>query len=283
LCWGEIKLERINALYWLGQPGEMLRLLDEIRPVFEQRGTMVQRARLHQTSAITLLRQNRYSRSPQAVEHARAYLDLVKEMNDANALPAARFQLGFAALWASEDLDLAEEHIQEALSLAERRGDISLLNRCLTYLTVVFRQRGQLEQARSYAERGLEVAVSGQMNEYIGAALGNLAWVAWRAGDDAAARVHGQAALDAWQRYSGVYMFEWIGRWPLMAMMLAEDDLVEAIAHARVLLDERQKRMPSTIESALESALRTWNAGDDGASRAYLKTAVELARAHHYL
>jgi DNA-binding SARP family transcriptional activator len=282
-CWGEIRLERINALYWLGQPGEMLRLLDEIRPVFEQRGSMAQRARLHQTSAITLLRQNRYSPSSQAIEHARAYLDLVKEMNDANALPAAHFQLGFAALWALEDLDLAEEHVQAALSLAERRGDISLLGRCFTYLTVVARQRGQVEQARSYAERSLEVAVSGQMNEYIGAAQGNLAWVAWRSGDDAAACIHGQAALDAWQQYKGVYMFEWIGRWPLLAMVLAENDLAKAIAHARVLLDEGQKRMPSTIEAALESALESGRAGDDMASRSFLETAVELASAHHYL
>ena len=282
-CWGEIKLDRINLLYWLGRPDEMLRLLDEIRQVFEQRGSMAQRARLHQTSAITLLRQNRYSLSSQAIAHTRAYLDLIKEMNNTNTLPAAHFQFGFAALWASEDLDLAEEHMQVALSLAEQRGDVSLLGRCLTYLTVVARQRGQIEQARSYAERGLEVAVSGQMHEYIGAAQGNLAWVAWRSGEDAAARVHSQAALDAWQRYNGVYMFEWIGRWPLMAMMLAEGDLAEAIAHARALLDEKQKRMPSVIESALDSALESGQAGDDTASRSFLETAVELASAHHYL
>jgi predicted ATPase len=283
LCWGEIKLERINTLYWLGQPGEMLRLLDEIRPVFEQRGSTVQRARLHQTSAITLLRQNRYSPTPQAVEHARAYLDLVKEMNDSSATPAAHFQLGFAALWATSGLDLAEEHIREALSLAERRGDISLLGRCFTYLTVIARQRGQVEQARSYAEQGLEVAVSGQMNEYIGAAQGNLAWVAWRSGDDAAARVHSQAALDAWQQLNGEYMFEWIGRWLLLAMMLAEDDLAGAMDHARALIDERQTRMPSAIESALEAALRAWHAGDDVTSRSFLETAADLASAHHYL
>ena len=282
-CWGEIKLERINALYWLAQPNEMLRLLDEIRPVFEQRGSAVQRARLQQTSAITVLRQNRYSRSPQAVEHARAYLDLVKEMNDAKALPAAHFQLGFAILWASEDLDLAEEHILEALSLAERRGDVSLLGRCLTYLAIVARQRDQVERARSYAQRGLAVAASGQMNEYIGAAEANLAWVAWRSGDEVAARTHGQAALDAWRRYNGEYMFEWIGRWPLMAMELVEDDLADAIAHARVLLDERQKRMPSPIESALEAALCAREAGDSVASRSFLETAAELASAHHYL
>jgi DNA-binding SARP family transcriptional activator len=282
-CWGEIKLDRINLLYWLGQLDGMLRLLDEIRQVFEQRGSLAQRARLHQTSAITLLRQNRYSPSSQAIEHARAYLDLVKEMLDANALPAAHFQLGFVALWGSEDLDLAEEHIREALSLADRRGDISLLGRCFTYLTVVARQRGQVEQARSYAEQGLEVAVSGQMNEYIGAAQGNLAWAAWRSGDDAAAHIHGQAALDAWQQYKGVYMFEWIGRWPLLAMVLAENDLAKAVVHAHVLLDERQKRMPSAIESALEAALQMQQAGNEAASRSFLETAVELASEHRYL
>ena len=282
-CWGEIKLDRINLLYWLGQSDEMVRLLEEIRQVFEQRGSTAQRARLHQTSAITLLRQNRYSPSPQAIEHARAYLDLVKEMADSNALPAAHFQLGFAVLWGSEDLDYAIEHIREALSMAERRGDISLLSRCITYLAVAARQRGQVEETRIYAERGLEIAVSGQMSEYIGAAQGNLAWVAWRSGDNATARDHGQAALHAWQQYSGDYMFEWIGRWPLIALMLAERDLAEAIVHARALLDERQKRMPSNIESTLESALRMAQSGNVTATRSLLETAVELASVHHYL
>ena len=61
-CWQQIQLERLNALYWLGQASQMLALIDQIRPFFDLKAAAVQQARLHQITGITLLRANRYSR-----------------------------------------------------------------------------------------------------------------------------------------------------------------------------------------------------------------------------
>jgi hypothetical protein len=143
--------------------------------------------------------------------------------------------------------------------------------------------RGQVEQARTNAEHSLDVAVAGQMHEYIGAAHGNLAWVAWRIGDMAAVRVHGQKSLEAWQRLPAEYMFEWVGRWPLIGIALTEDDLIEALSQARALLEASQKRMPEIIESALEAAIRAADEGDHAASRTFLKQAADAARDSEYL
>lgn len=78
----------------------MLNLINRIQHRFEHRAFTAQRARrLHQISVIAILRHNRYSASPQAVEHARAYLSVMQEMGDSDALPAAHFQLGFTTLW----------------------------------------------------------------------------------------------------------------------------------------------------------------------------------------
>src|SRR5262249_5801887 len=107
-CWGQIKLERINVYYWLGQTREMLELIDQIRLLFEQRGSIMQQARLHQISAIALLRANRYDHSIQAVEHAFAYLKIIQETDDERALPAAHFQVGFSLLWATNNLATSE-------------------------------------------------------------------------------------------------------------------------------------------------------------------------------
>jgi DNA-binding SARP family transcriptional activator len=282
-CWGLIKLERLNALYWLGQATDMLKLISQVQSAFEQRGSTLQRARLHQISVLALLRKNRYSLTPQAAEHARAYLSLVAETGDINALPAAHFQVGFAQLWGARDLHSAEAEIQVALSLAERSGDISLEARCLTYLTVIARMRGQVEMAQTYAEASLRVAVAGQMHDYVGAAHGNLAWLAWRNQEDGAVRSHGQAALEAWNRLPAGYMFEWIGRLPLIAGALMDGDLADGVMHARTLLDERQQQMLPEIDSALVAAIHAADAGDSPATDYYLQKAVDAARQSGYL
>ena len=282
-CWGQIKLERMNVLYWRAQTTEMLQLIDQLRLLFEQHGSVIQQARLHQISAVALLRAHRYDTSAEAVEHARAFLQTIGEVGDVSALPSAHFQVGFGLLWATDDLATAEQEIQMALALAQQSGDVSLEARCLTYLTVIARKRGELDQVHGYAERSLRAAEAGQMYEYIGAAEGNFAWLDWRKGNIAGARLRGAAALAAWSHVSVHYMFEWLGRWPLIALALRDNDLAEAMTQARVLLDEQQKRMPAAIETALEGALRAAEADDLGASRDLLEQAAALAQPLGYL
>jgi DNA-binding SARP family transcriptional activator len=281
--WGQIRLEHLNVLYWLGHSVEMLHLIDMVQRNFQQRASRIQQARLRQMSAVALLRHNRYSLSPEAVEHARAYLCTMQDMGESGAVPAAHFQVGFSALWATEDLGAAEREFHTALDLAERSGDISLRGRCLTYLTVIHRLRSQVEEARTTARQSLEVALAGQMHDYIGAAHGSLAWAAWRVGDMDNARMHGQQALEAWRRLPAGYMFEWIGRWPLIGIALTEGNLSEALSQARPLLEASQKRMPESIEPALEAAIRAAEEGDLVASHTFLEQAAKAARDRSYL
>ena len=282
-CWGQINLERVNVFYWRGQTAEMLQLIAQLQSQFEQRGTYIQQAHLYQMSLYALLRHNRYAPVAQAVETARIYFSMIEQAGEVGALPSGHFLIGFVELWAGNDLNFAEQEIGTALVLAQQTGDISLEGRCLTYLTVIARMRGALDQVRDYAERSLRVAEAAKMYEYVGAALGNFAWLEWRKGDIAAARIRGQAALEAWKRVPIAYMMEWVGRWPLIGAALAEDDLSEALAQARVLLEEQQKRMPAPIESLFESAVHAANTGDLAASRAFLEQAADLAPQFGYL
>jgi DNA-binding SARP family transcriptional activator len=282
LCWAQVTLERIATYYWLGQAAEMIPLVEQIRPVIEQHGSPLQRARIHQISLAAVMRRDRWCVSMEAVHYARAYLRSLEDAGNVEMLPSARFQLGFALLWANE-LAEAEEECRAALELAERSDDISLQGRCLTYLTVIARKRGQVELVQTIAEQSLRVATVGQMPDYIGAAHGNLAWVAWRTSDLAAVRAQGQEALHAWQDLPAGYMFEWIGRWPLIGVALAEGNAVEVGAHARVLLDERQQRAPSVLESALQAAVTATDAGDLDGAAAHVESIADTARAQGFL
>lgn len=280
LCWGQIQLERMNVLYWLSQSNEMLELIDRVELVFERYSSLIHQTRLSFMRVVGLLRKSRYTLSSQAASEARIYFRAIEEIGDPNALPAAHFQLGFALLLAEDNLPEAEQELHTALMLAERTGDISLQARCLTYLTVIARIRGQIEQTRNFGERSLRIALAGQMYEYIGAAHGNLAWLAWREGNIAAARVEGHKAVEAWRRLPAGYMFEWVGRWPLIGIALEDGEVDEALAQARVLLDDSQKRMPPPIEAALEAAVGT---DDRATGRAYLEIAAASAREQGYL
>ena len=280
--WAEIQLERIMLDYWLGEVGAMLQLIERVRPALESIGDTAQRARLHQISMIALLRRDRYNGSPEAVGHARAYLDTVAAIQDPHAVPAAHFQLGFALLW-SGNLTDAEQHISHALDLAERSGDLSLQGRCLTYLTVIARQRGDVDQVQAYAKHSLDVAEASQMHDYIGAAHGNLAWVAWRTGDLHMVRSHGHAALEAWRQLPAGYICAWTARWPLIGAALAESDIAGAVEHARNLLDERQQRPPRLIEAALEAAVQAAQSSDLAAAFTLLQAACAPARELGYL
>ncbi len=282
LCWIEINLERIMTHYWLGQAVEMLQIIGQIQPVIKQHGSLILQARPHQLSSIGLLRGSRYRASNAAIVHAKAYLSAIEQASAPDLLPAAHFQLGFVLLWADK-LDAAEQEIQTALAFAERSGDISLEGRCLTYLTVIARKHGQLEQTRAYAERSLRVATAGNMLDYIGAAQGNLAWLAFRAGDLEQTRMHGAAALAAWSQLQASYMFEALARWPLIGVALAEKDAAEIRTHARALLDERQARLPEVLEQALEAVVGTADDGDWDAIYAQLEPVIDLAREQGYL
>jgi hypothetical protein len=167
--------------------------------------------------------------------------------------------------------------------LAERTGDISLEARCLTYLTIVGRKRGQFDAVHAYAERSLQVAMAEHMPDYMGAAHANLAWLAWRAGNLPEARAHGQQALTAWRETSLVFASEWTALWPLIGVALTENQVAQAAEYARALLDQKQQRPPEVLEVALEATVRAADIGDLEAVRVAITHALSPARALGYL
>ena len=169
-----------------------------------------------------------------------------------------------------------------ALELAVRVGDIHTQKQCLTYLTIVYRKLGQVEEATDYALRSLEAATSVQDPTYIGAARANLAWVAWRKANLTEALEKGKAALESWQQSPG-YPFQWLALYPLISVALAHDRIPEAVEYARGLLEPAQQALPDPLKTVLEEAIETWERGEPEAARAYLDRAIKLAQEMGYL
>jgi tetratricopeptide (TPR) repeat protein len=275
--WVEVQLDLMWLLYMRASLTEMAEVAERAKPAVESWGTPAQRGVFYMRLVLLAHRRERYLPSAQTIADAEASLVSIRESDALGQIAFTQFALGFTYLW-SGALDSAEAEMQAALELAERTGDIVLQSRILTYLAVGFRKRGRVEQVRDAVVRCLAISTTGHMDEYIATATANLAWVAWRQGDVAQAREGAQAALELWNRNPIVYPFRWTALWPLLAMALEEDQIAEALEHARALLEPAQQRLPDTLTALLDDAIRAWQRARPEIAAAHLRRAVQLAQ-----
>ncbi|NTX59276.1 AAA family ATPase [Myxococcus sp. CA051A] len=280
--WVQLQGERITVHYWLAQLDEMRALVEGVRPVMRAHGTPLQRARFFNSLVQMQLRSERYQASTETVAHARAYAEAALEAEGDAEHAGARCVVAMVLLFHGA-LDEAQSWMEDALKGAERLGDVTLQTRCLSYLTVILRLRGQVSAASETTARTLELATRSGMADYQGAAHAHRAWVASRAGDTVLSREEATEALRLWQPLSLVFPFQWMARWPLLAVELEQGRLTEALEHARALLAHHQQRLPDALTQPLSTALEHQDARRLEDARATLRQACESALRLCYL
>ena len=237
--WIELQLDQAWWLYWRAEVDRLVQLIEGCRQEVADHGTAVQRARLMQCLLTATMRKENYRLSETAAALAREARVLADAAGDAAVTGEAQFLLGFALLF-HERWDLARTELRQALQHAELHGDVPVRVRALTYLGVAERRAENLVECERIARNTIELARQADMTDYVGAAEGNLAWVALRRGDVEAVRQHGKRALEAWARPPAVYPFQWLARWPLAAALERADDSSGARECLLPLLDARQ-------------------------------------------
>jgi DNA-binding SARP family transcriptional activator len=280
-AWIEVRVDTMWLSYWMRRTDRMADLAYEARPAVEEYGTPVERARFFQVLVLMALQRERYRPSEETVANARASLAASQETHDLSIMPMTQFTLGLVCL-CRDDLVLAEEALQAARLMAERIGDIAVETRCLTYLTVLHRQLGQVDEVRHYLVQSLEAATTAHIPLYVAAAKANLAWVAWREEDLSEAAANGEAALDLWQQMQP-NPFWWLALWPLIGVALAREEVAAAMTYARTLLDPLQQRLPAEMEAALESGVDAWKHDRIDAAKRHLQQAANIAASLGYL
>jgi class 3 adenylate cyclase len=278
--WIQIQLERMTLHYWLNHWHKISELADKLQPIMEQYGQPTQRVNFFLSLGNMNNRRDRFVVSEETLILCRSALAISQEADNPSDIAWARFLLGFGHLWRGE-LDQAEAHMQTALTLAERTGDIVHQSRCLTYLTILYRKHGQVEKARHYIFRSLAIATAAQTLEIIPTAKANLAWVAWCEENLSEAEVNGRAALDLWQQLpvdQAIYPFQWTAFWPLIGVALAQGLTTEAVDYARALLEPSQQRLPDALTALIEEAIESWEGGETEITHTYLNQAINLAQ-----
>jgi hypothetical protein len=218
-AWIAAQHERMSVLYWLHDTETYARVLEQARPFVEAHGSAEQRAGFLLNVLGLSMTRDRFLLDDETVELARAAYAAAQEA-EPSPFWWAVFDLGFVLLWHG-NLDEATVVLRESLAEAERRGDLSVQSRALTYLMVAGRKRGDAERVQKAIGPVIERARQASLPEYEAMAIASRAWVAWRSGEDEKAATDAQAALRTWQELPVRYMFDWMALWPLVAIALA--------------------------------------------------------------
>ncbi|MCX6032223.1 MAG: AAA family ATPase [Chloroflexi bacterium] len=283
--WIQVLFDTNMLYYWQRQVPQADELRRTLQPMVEQHGTPAQRAAFLQHMFRIEFVRNRCVATDEMVTWATAALAALGESGDSAGIAGAQFQVGFAVLWHS-DPHSAREPLQRALRLAEETGDIALQTRCLTYLTIAYRQCGQVAETAKLAAQALVAATTVHMPEYVGAAQANQAWLAWLSGDTGTTEAHGRAALASWHQLDPGHAsmpFQWLALWPLIAAALHEKQLSLAVEYARNLLDPSQQQLPDALTASLEQAVQAWTEDAPESAHSLLDQSLTLAQQMHYL
>jgi DNA-binding SARP family transcriptional activator/tetratricopeptide (TPR) repeat protein len=283
--WIQVSLEISLVYYWIGQLQDADQLCLQLEPVIEQHGAPAQRAAYFQSIWRIEFRRNRFVATPEVVSVSKAVLAIEQQISNQAGVPAAQFGIGFTLLW-HRDVEPAKDLFQMALRLAEETGDISLQARCLSYLTIAYRQSGQIEETEQSAARNLEVATLANMPEYIAMAKANQAWIAWRVDNIALSQELSNAALKLWHQLPSGHAsapFQWLAYFPLIAVSLQQDKVHLAVNGARALLDPNLQRLPDTLITTLEQAIQAWDRNEAESAHVLLHQLIVLAQQMHYL
>jgi tetratricopeptide (TPR) repeat protein len=251
----EIACAWLHLLYFIAPIDLLQERLDTYGPMIERHGTAWQRASALSVMSSASMRSERYAVDDETVEDVRAALAAAREAGNIGVAAAQQFALGFALLWAAR-LDEAETEITEALRESERIGAATLRTPCLTYLTHVYRKRGDVVEVRRLAELALEAARATNMEEYVAQAYANLAWVAWREGDDGRAEELARAAWSDWDDHLR-RVWAWMPVFPLLGLALRAGRDDEARQLAEVLVDPTRQPLPAEVEEALRAGRLT--------------------------
>ncbi|MBV9258263.1 MAG: hypothetical protein JO215_09615 [Ktedonobacteraceae bacterium] len=257
---------------------EMAEMLAKIQPTVEQSGTTVQQAQFFLSAAAWHIARDRFLASEETVAQFRSALSAAQQTQHTSLVGFARFGLG-RALFLSGRLDEAEEQMRAAMNVGDELGHVLLLERCLSFLPFIFRQRGQVEEVRWAITRALKVPEM----KLTSLLLAHRAWLARRDGEMDKAEAYSRAALEEWQHQRQVNPHQWAALWPLIGALLAQQRISEAMHYERMLLDVGQQPSSEQLDALLESAWQAWDAGQQTRAHAHLQQALLLAEEKGYL
>jgi len=281
LEWVQLQLDRAWALYFSHRVVELGNHLAEVRERIEPHGTPAQQAAYHACVSLYGMRRDGGHPGDDVLASARTALIMGRRAGDLRQLASHHFNLGLVRFLRRE-LVRAEKEIERSLSLADRTGDGTVRMRCVTYLPVVARLAGDVERTAELAGRALEEARDVGAVDYVGAALGNLAWVALRRGLPEETLRLGNEAWVAWESVPYRYPLRWLAVFPMLAVAAGRKDWATVVRWLRTLVEHDQYGLDRRVEALIPAVVaRSMERGQTDA-RDGLAELLSMARTAGY-
>ncbi len=276
--WVQLQLDRAWTLYFAAHTGALEDHLAAVRELIEQHGTPAQLAAFHACVSRHGILRDRGHPGDDVLSSARTALMMGREAGDLRQLASHHFHLGLVHLL-RHVLRPAIREFERSLPLADRTDDSTVRLRCLTYLPVATRLSGDVERTAELAARALEEARIVDARDYVGAALGNLAWVALRRGRPDETLRLGDEAWATWESVPFRYPLRWLAVLPMMAVAVGREDWPAAVGWARTLVEHDQYGLDRRVEMLLPAVLERWDSGREREAQDGVTELLAMARA----
>lgn len=268
-----LNLDQALMLYYLPDADRAMTHLRAAEELIESDGTSVHRGRFLFILSSLRLWQERYRPSDETLRLYQQSFQLWQESGIPIETGFSIFGLAFTHLWRGE-LEKAEQLLLFGLGKASLADDLIKETFYLTYLSLLYRLRDRQDLVREYTTRLLRATSVDRMMTYHQVGLANQAWLALKAGDRDTARELAGQAIEYWAAQPTPYPFEWVARWPLLKIALADGRIDAAVAIARPLLAPLQQQPPAAIERCLADAMTAFDQGQRDAAEQLLTRAV---------
>jgi DNA-binding SARP family transcriptional activator len=249
--WLELKLDaRAGLQSQTRQPERALATLEAVRPLLEARGSPARVCTFYSILARARVMKNGGRVDQTDIANVRRSQAAALESGDEKDIGYATFLLG-RLLMLHGDLAEAQQQLGRSLAVAERIGEILLLEESLIGLAHTALRRHDVAAVRALAPRVTAAVEVMKGPSHRANLVACLVWLAWQDGRPAdVIALSGQIAeLDV------DLISAWVFLWPVLAVRLDEGDAAQAVTVARRLLESEPERPPDEIEAALRAAL----------------------------
>ena len=250
--WIDIQLSKLQVFYWLSDTEASESLINEMSTEIKQHGNNPQLATYYSGKSYLELRKKRFVASDQCLHDANQSRTYIKE--DSYEATVSLLDHAFVLLFYGA-IDEAIEEMSQALEKVREMSETTIQLRCLTYLTVAYRYKGNRVQTKSFALNSIELAEKCDLKAYIAAGKSNLGWYFLTSGDVIQAKPLLQEAQIIWKALEDTYHypFQWLGLLPLIEINLSEGNIEQAKTYSQTLLDDRLAALPADVTQVLQA------------------------------
>ncbi len=261
--WLTVQLAKLYIHYWRNELSSMSTIISNVETCLEHFTDPISSAQFYDAKLQFELRRTRYDLSLKQINLAQTAHSISLETDDHQLQTHSLFSLGFTYLF-SQQYTEAEKHLLAALKNANDKADATLKTRCLAYLTVLFRLKGDIENTRNYVEQAFSYAKNSGMDDYVAIACANESWLAFRQGDISHSQALVQKSNNIWRALSDEFPFplQWLALLVELELIMlkqsnstAGSDQERTIEIVTTLLDISQHVLPAPIINPLKKVI----------------------------